>query len=393
MDSTSLPSRRSIMKRIKVKTKRSIQSAAYIALLCAPAITHAFECTSDADCAQGEHCELFEVFESICEIDEEGDEICIEGEGEDSGICVEDPIECETNSDCPGHLTCVQSGGVSIGSSDGSDGASDAEPAPPPGEGMEMPEQDLPPPDPAPIAEEPSMCVFIQAQCETDDECGSNFHCELETYEVGCTEPAIGEIDCGEEEDCLPPEPEVESCENEVFTEGFCVPDEIDCGGGEMCPDDWRCQEVVEFECDDVTEVALPPEGEGAEAPEMGDVPETEIEIEPVDSCEEVTRSLCVPVGLDLGYGTTQPIPVDGEGRNPGVDPEVDPEVEPEVDPEGDPTDNPDAGNEPPTPADEGTDIIEEGGCDASSRQSTPWALFGLFALLGLRRRAGVHGH
>lgn len=373
------------MKRIKVKTKRSIKSAAYIALLCAPAITHAFECTSDADCAQGEHCELMEIFQGTCSIDEEGNEICTEVEGEDSGICVENPIECETNSDCPGHLTCVQPGEISFGSSDGSGGASDPEPAPPPRENMEAPVDDLPPPDEEPILAGPSMCIFIEAQCETNNDCGSHFHCELHTYEVGCVEPAIGEIDCGAEEDCLPPEPEIESCENEVFTEGFCVPDEIDCGGGEMCPDDWRCTEVVDFICDAV-EIAIPTEGEEAQAPEMADVPE-DVEPEPVDRCEEATRSRCVPVGIDYSYGTTaQPIPVDGgDGRDPVVDPEIDPTVNPDTGDGG----GGEVGTEPPAP-ETGSADVEEGGCDASSRKSTPWALFGLFALLGLRRRIRI---
>lgn len=387
------------MKKIKLKTKRALQTTTWVTLLCTPALVQAMECNTNADCAQGEQCQLLDSIEETCTIDEEGTEICSGGTIETFGICVELPIECMTDTDCPSHLKCVEGGGagtISEGStgmategSTGSEGATD--PAPPPEEGMNVPEQDLPPPDEAEVEDGPNMCAFIPTECETNAECGSHFHCQLETYFVGCgmpTTPVV--VNCDEGEDCLPdpadPVEEPPPCEAEEITEGYCVPDEIDCAGGEICPDDWRCREVLGVICEGEN-VNATDDQPSAEIPDQD--PSADFVEEPASSCEETMRSLCVPVGMGFGGGrgalpggsATGEIASTGDGTmttgtgGSGAAPTT-PETE-----EGD-------ANQPESQAAGSSADVEDSGCSASTRSASPWALFGLFALLGLRRRA-----
>jgi MYXO-CTERM domain-containing protein len=111
-------------------------------------------------------------------------------------------------------------------------------------------------------------------------------------------------------------------------------------------------------------------------------------ELLPVESedpdCEETRRSLCVPIGLDY-VGD-----YDGEDReaiNDSSESELaggDDESESESEGEGDQNDTPST-EEPSDMTD--NDDVEESSCRSTSRGASPWMLFGLLVLLGLRRR------
>ena len=250
----------------------------------------------------------------------------------------------------------------------------------------------------APEEEESMMCVYIPTQCETDSDCSDDFHCETHSYAVDCAVPVICEQSEEEGEDnaldenCYPAEPDVDCGEEEV-TEGFCEPNEIECDSDDACPTDWRCQEVVDIACDEpsiTTSSAREPERDEGE-PEADEVAPREPE-----DCAETTRSMCVPVGVDYVSHDA------GDHRDPmpGSDPETDP-LGNEGDDGGNGSDGGDGndsnndndGNDgddddnPPAEVSDNNDV-EESSCSANSRGASPWTLFGLLALLGLRRRA-----
>ena len=129
------------MKRSTPTFKR-LSVLLWFATFSIPLSAHALECASDADCAEGEFCEIWEVPSAPCTIDEEGNEDCEEVESAEEemiGLCQEQAIECEQDSDCPSHLSCefvsnrIEPAGEGSASSSGSSGSSeDPEEAPPP---------------------------------------------------------------------------------------------------------------------------------------------------------------------------------------------------------------------------------------------------------------------
>ena len=385
------------MKPIKIRRKASknplTQPLLWAALALTPTAVYA-DCTQDSDCADGEICESNPISSAECFIDENGEEICTEEEMiETIGYCTDAPINCVQDSDCPSHLRCEGLEGVT--SSPGDPG----EPPPP------SPDQDgdgfAPDPDADQIEEEPedvpAMCVYIPAECETDDDCGENFHCETYTYEVGCTMPVP--VECEEGEDCPPVEDfDEDDCGEEEFSEGFCEPNEIECDSDEACPADWRCREMTELVCDgendDISIGGEPREGSGAFADDAE--PEDENPTVTVE-CQELSRDVCVPVGLDYveisGGEVTDPTITadpdgetndgDGSGSAPGTDGGDDNDTDTDTDND----DDTDTDTDTDTPSENSGGDVEESSCSASSRGASPWTLFGLLALLGFRRR------
>ena len=383
------------MKPIKIRRKASKnplkQPLLWAALALTPTAVYA-DCTQDSDCAEGQICETAPISNVDCFIDENGEEICTEEElTETVGYCTDAPINCVQDSDCPSHLRCEGFEGMT--SSPGDPGA-----LPPPPNPDEEGEPD---PDADPIEGEtedvPAMCVYIPAECETDDDCGENFHCETYTYEEGCTMPVP--VECEGGEDCPPAEDFDEiDCGEEEFSEGYCEPNEIECDSDDACPADWHCREMNELVCDD-DDVTIaegePREDSGAFVDEPE--PEDEDPAAPV-ACQELRREVCVPVGLDYveisGGEVTEPDITtdpdteindgDGSGSAPGTDGDGD-----------DDTDNDNTDNDNENDGDDDTDPpsensggdVEESSCSASSRGASPWTLFGLLALLGFRRR------
>jgi hypothetical protein len=399
------------MKPIKIKRKLSknplTQPLLWAAIAFTPAAVYA-ECTQDSDCAEGEICESAPISVGDCFFDEEGVETCTgEEEVEAVGYCTEAPIDCVQDSDCPSHLRCANSqrpgssgGSGSSMSSQGSSG--DPSPSPNPDEAEpESDEAEDPDADQlvAPEEEESMMCVYISTQCETDSDCSADFHCETHSYAVDCAVPVICEQSEEEGEDnaldenCYPAETDVDCGEEEV-TEGFCEPNEIECDSDDACPTDWRCQEIIHDACGDLT-ITTNSDGEPERDEGEPEADESEPEVDEVaprepEDCAETARSMCVPVGVDYGSHYV------GEHRDsmPGSDPETDP-LDNQDDDGGNGSDGGDGndGNDgddddnPPIGVSDNNDV-EESSCSANSRGASPWTLFGLLALLGLRRRA-----
>jgi hypothetical protein len=390
---------------MKTLNKNNISSSKLVATLLCFAIlstslnANAMECSVDADCAEGEYCEILEVYPSApCFIDEEGNEICEDiavDEEEVLGFCEERPIECMQDSDCPSHLSCgwgdELTSGSSAGSSEGSEGFAPSEmdsgASEDPAEGA--PAQEAP--DELPVEEVPEslMCVFVPSTCESDNDCAMNFHCEVTSVSVGC---AVPEIICEEGEDCAEVEPV--DCEEEEYSEGYCMPNEIECDSDAACPSDWRCRELIESSCggDDIDVAIGAPEpapneeqgssedqasSEGAGEERMA-APVEEPAERPVVDCEETVRSICVPVGLGsvravaesglAGGGTSeiaQSGPVDEDttlGNNDDLNAE-----------EAEGSSN--------------SVVEDEGGCDAQSSKQSSWMMIFGLALLAFRRR------
>ena len=392
-----------ISSQSQVKTKNLLNVLMWFSMLSAPFNAYAMECSSDADCGEGEYCEQIPVPSAApCFIDEDGEEVCEEeliDEEEVLGFCEERPIECMEDSDCPSHLSCGWAAEPASGSS--SSGSSGFAPAPPEMEGEAMPDQedegvsaeDLPPetdePNPEP-EDESMMCVFVPVECESDNDCAMNFHCETSTISVGCAAP---EVICEEGEDCVEVEPV--DCDEEEYTESLCVPNEIECDNDEACPSDWRCRELVEFSCDsdDIT-VSTPDSDESTDsaerrvpAPEEDSEEAVEVDL-PENNCEETVRSLCVPAGLHGGYVSAR-----GELSNNNTN-----ENE-----ESGPSDNEtgssngngqneeeESASEPSTEGNNSSNndtVEDEGGCDAQSNQQSSWMLIFALAALAFRRR------
>jgi MYXO-CTERM domain-containing protein len=211
-----------------------------------------------------------------------------------------------------------------------------------------------------------------------------NFHCQINTFTEGCTSsfvPACGE----EEEDCDIFEP-TEECEEQEWTEGYCQPDEIECDNDAACPSDWRCKQIEEYSCVEATVSSTDAESNDGDEQAAPEPSFNEV------SCEETVRSLCVPLGVYEGYfaggsspdretaivdgdpnTTTNPTePGDGSNGSNGSSDSSGSNGEP---------------NSEETANSTNADVEDDAGCDAKSTSPTPLALFGLLALLGLRRR------
>ena len=353
------------------------------------------ECTSDTDCGSGEYCEIYGEEVATCSIDSEGNEVCDEiDEQEVLGFCEERPIECTENSDCPSYLICARQGNVTVASDaddsnhdedippEGVEESSDRE-ARPASDELSAPEMT----DPGDQPDGPGMCIFVPAECETDNDCAMHFHCEI--YEVGVSCGAVPEYDCPEGEDC--PEIEPVDCGDVDSSTGLCLPDEIECDSDNACPSDWRCQEIVESSCSGIEvapieEMADSSDSDSSDsdsssegAPEMTETePQAQRLVE--DMCEETTRSLCVPRGLGAGHSsvaTGSGIAEDRTTNNQGGENGGALNTEEETDDEN----SSDASNN----AD-----VEEGGCQAHSTHPASllaWMLLLLGSFFNLRRR------
>ena len=103
----------------------------------------------------------------------------------------------------------------------------------------------------------------------------------------------------------------------------------------------------------------------------------------------ETTRSLCVPIGLDAPFASHNDIHETDTGTN--LEDEDGNDTTSGSGSAGSTTDVNEGGEELDNESGEAegstNNDVEEGGCSASPSSPTPWALFGLFALLGMRRR------
>jgi len=154
------------------------------------------ECSLDADCGEGAHCEK-ESWVNGCNPDAgECDNTVHESE---TGRCVQSPVECATDADCGEYEGCVtQNTGACWVSSDGSSGCDEVD------------------------EDAPKYCGPKVFSCETDDDCPREF---------ACTESTVClDIACVDGEECAP-----------CSTSRECYPKQIECETDDACPSDWSC--------------------------------------------------------------------------------------------------------------------------------------------------------
>lgn len=245
----------------------------------AAATAVAQECESDSDCDEGYSCALpgFACAEGP---NGEGHDECLEEMENLTGECVRGPVECESDADCPGILTCE-----SWGAQSDAPCAVDEE-------------GNVDCPEPEPIEEE-FYCDWRPADCDDDTPCAEGFEC------VASSGPTVGN-DCAEacdsEGNCTSDCPDGDEDPDGGFREedgsrGYCYPTEIECDNDAQCPSDWSCYTLEYSECSGGGST-----GSGTVDPDDGDDDGGEggQEADPVDEeCQTFEESRCIPPGFD----------------------------------------------------------------------------------------------
>ncbi len=246
------------------------------------------DCEQDSDCGDGMICEIYGGTSVACPEPppcDEGDDCpddfdCVEEEPEVFGECVPAPIECDTDADCPDYLTCQSHGG--------------GEDALPPCVEDEEGNLDCPEELDEPV-EEGSICVYEPIDCQADSDCPSDFEC----LAIGSSGGACPDIACIDGEDC----PEIECEDEEPQEIFACVPQQIECETSDQCPSDWSCMTFSQTTCEGGGAVPAPDDADSSEGSEGGGGedeearPEEAPEEDPID-CVEESMSLCVPPGF-----------------------------------------------------------------------------------------------
>jgi MYXO-CTERM domain-containing protein len=150
------------------------------------------ECFEDVDCADDEVCDMGFCWEIECTTDDD----CAEGEVCFEGFCGEIVPDCETDDDCDEGFVCID-----------------------------------------------TICVEDIAPCVEDADCDEGFVCT----DGECVEDVV-EPDCVEDADCE----EGFVCVDEVCVEDVVEPDcveDADCAEGEVCTDGECVKEIVEPDC------------------------------------------------------------------------------------------------------------------------------------------------
>jgi hypothetical protein len=282
------------------------QGAAALTMLLLASAASAQECQADADCDAGYRCELYGGDATVCVGTPEGEEICEESEpGELIGYCVREPIPCTSDADCGDGLKChLPDVGV----------APDEEPAPPCPEGEDCGSSEPAPGDDnnSGLVAPQGYCGWAFADCATDADCGEFGEC-VSVGGSDCAEaaPFPG---CAEGEDC--PELWPVDCGEpvEIFA---CVPAEIDCETDDQCPTDWACIEYTEGYCEGSEGsggATDPSEGEGRSDEPVSDEDEPSCFEETFRRC--APPGLDYGVGI-AESGTGDPRELDGEPEAP----------------------------------------------------------------------------
>lgn len=229
-------------------------------------VAQATECKADGDCGEGYRCQIISTPIGVpCAAGEE----CAppETDAETSGICVRKPITCQTDADCPSYLKCEEdTPDVSCGSPGCPDGNCGEQPV------------ECTPSEPADTTR---TCRPREIECETDSQCPSNFECV--SYAVsGC---AGTSAPCAEGQECPSTPDECQETEQKA-----CMPKLIECESNAGCPSDWECTSYT-TRSDDCLDTSI--SDDPAEPPTPGT---------PAAKCENITRSICIPPGFDVGY-------------------------------------------------------------------------------------------
>lgn len=264
-------------------------SALAFAFVLAPLTASAKTCTTDAECNPNQKCEETGSI-SIgacppCAPDMECPACDPAPEqGEVTHECVDQPIGCTTDADCPSYLSCVaNNAGVDC---------------PPCEAGTECP------PCAPTQTDDQKFCQYVQRSCETDAECGAGFACIASGAET-CVGSAPT---CAPNEDCpAPPEPvctkdETKSCQLQI----------VQCSTNADCPTDFSCEEVTEGGCSGSTGSgssggASTGSGGGTDPAPPAPTPTPGAEPAPGPQgnddggCTTITHNICIPKGVGFG--------------------------------------------------------------------------------------------
>lgn len=273
-------------------------------VLALPGLASAVPCTTNADCAAGEVCEMSGACppcpgdgtpcDDTCSTTSE----CVAYTSE--GPAVAGPT-CATEADCPYGFGCME---VEVGGT-----GCDCVCAECPDPNVECPCDCGGCTEQPPVAE--LRCVFVAAACDTDADCAGGFECAEEQVcsSGGSTEcvcpgcdPATGECPpC----DCPPPaDPAPDQC---VTVAGWCMPPQIACADGAACPTDWTCEQI-------------PMGSSGCDCacacdPDTGECPPCEC------ACPEpAPESYCLPPGWAAILDELVPVGGSGGGQGGEVD-------------------------------------------------------------------------
>jgi MYXO-CTERM domain-containing protein len=353
------------------------------------------ECTTDADCGEGEYCSPTPCPAIDCDPSDPSCPECPE-----TGICTagfDGTTECTTDADCGAGFVCESVGGTDC-----------AVPTCP--EGTECPEVDC-------TSEEIFACVPDRSACTSDADCAEGLQCETYTYEQcsggGSVPP------CAPGEDCPQPEPVEPECE--TITESYCLPPYLGaCTADADCGPGFTCEEYENCGCSssgssgssggsDGGVPPLPPDG--------SDVPPSEGTPEEDCSCEPSGEFYCELVQVEC---TTDADCIDGfvcvDSPDAGVPCTITPDGTEEC---GEPVESPslclpesygdwvgagggfpgsaddlasESGGAPRTDTEQNAassdDPTEEDGCSSTGTPAASMPLWlGLAALIGFRRR------
>lgn len=321
------------MTRTISRNNGAIFAAVTLAILISASSAASQECVADADCGDGEYCKI-DALSEMCQNPEPEQESACEGARSESygrcmliadrcetdddcaeyytckkesfgmgeacatpaypesdmppcasrsieyeskyGSCEPGPIDCESNSDCPSPLTCVEfpSSGACWESSDGQSGCSET------------------------TVEK--HCEFEPPSCETDDDCEADSECVEVGSSTDCGETfvttsraATPPIDAGAsqdmpivppcaegDEECTNGDPEVDGGtpdiepepvpimpDCETVTKKICFPKRVDCTDDDQCAPGETCTDFSEMNNspawweDGETAIACMPEG------------------------------------------------------------------------------------------------------------------------------------
>jgi hypothetical protein len=332
----------------------------------APLTASAKTCTTDAECNPNQKCEeIGSLTVGACPPCAPGSECppCDPApeQGETTHECVDQPIACTTDADCPSYLACTVN-------------SVDVDCPPCASDGGECPPCEAPP------TSGQKVCSYVHRSCENDAQCGNGFTCQASASET-CVGSAPA---CAPDEEC--PAPADPVCTKDESS--YCQVKIIDCSSNADCPTDFSCEEVSEGGCGSATGggVSTPPSsgsGGGTDpappAPNPTPSPSPQGNDDP--GCTTVTRNVCIPKGVGFGSASDGDLGASFGGSNESGT------ASPQA--PGDSKNGSGSSAEPTA----GAGTSDDDGCSVSgplgTTGSSPWAALSLAvaALVGLGRR------
>jgi len=225
-------------------------------------------CETDADCAEGQACEVVASGGCACPPCQEGG-ACPDCQCDETtwSECITPPIACANDGECPQYLSCISGGDAPCAVACDANGDCT---------------EDCPTPDPT----EGGICDFVPSDCQADGDCPEGFACEQ-----------WGNSTC--DVTCEPNGACTESCGDPAPTSGSCIPQQMDCTADADCPASWVCYAFVSESCSGggsngcVCPDCAPDEECGA-----CDCPDVQPDPDPVE-CTEETNHWCIPAGWE----------------------------------------------------------------------------------------------